>query len=689
LLLERAHYLFYALVASFASGAVIGLLLAPRRKLANGWVYSIAVIGKNLSLACSLVGSFSGIILSLLALGSVTPLTVEISKNGLWGDMVLGIDKLSAFFLATISFISAAVSLYSFQYISSFFHKQHIGIFLFLYNLFLLSMVGVVTAGNGFLFLIIWEVMSLATYFLITYEHENPSSRRAGFLYIVMTHMGTAFLIVMFLLLFTQCRSLNFDAIRATAHGIPEPIRSVIFLCAFLGFGVKAGIIPVHIWLPEAHPAAPTNISAIMSGVMIKTGIYGMIRISLDFLGPGPLWWGLAFLAFAVVSAVLGVLYALMEHDLKRLLAFHSIENIGIILIGVSIAVLFDSLGNKPLATLALVAALYHVLNHATFKGLLFLGAGSIVHATHTRNIEEFGGLIKRLPYTAFFFLIGSAAISALPPLNGFVSEWLTFQALLLGFGTPSLAVKIAIPLAVALLALTSALAAACFVKAFGITFLGLPRSSSAGVAHEAPKMMLGAMAILAAACFVFGLAPGFLFGILLPIAASLVGSSASQLSVSGAGILSLPQASVTSISPAAITTMLVAFFGIAIVLGLVAGGRLMRRTTTTWACGLPAIHPRLQYTATGFSKPIRLIFSSVFRATHEIEATEDVSPYFKPTIRYALKSETTFEEHLYRPMVNAFLRSARAIRQIQTGHVQSYLAYVFFVLIVLLWLTR
>ncbi|MGB2867730.1 MAG: hydrogenase 4 subunit B [Bacteroidota bacterium] len=689
LLLGRSYFLFLFIVASYATGAVIGLLLAPRRKLDVGRIYSIAVAGKNLSLACSLIGSLAGIILSLSAFQSVTPLIIEISKNPLWGDMVFEIDKLSAFFLATISFVGIAVSLYSFQYISSFFHKRHIGVFLFLYNIFLLSMVGVVTAGNGFLFLIIWEVMSLATYFLITYEHEDSSSRRAGFLYIVMTHIGTSFLIVMFLLLFTQSGSLNFDAIRACAHSIPGPTRTIIFLCTLLGFGVKAGIIPLHIWLPEAHPAAPTNISAIMSGVMIKTGIYGMIRVLLDFLGPGPVWWGLVLLALAVVSAVLGVLYALMEHDLKRLLAFHSIENIGIILIGVSGAVLFNSLGNKPLAALALVASLYHVLNHATFKGLLFLGAGSIVHATHTRNIEEFGGLIKKLPYTAFFFLVGAAAISALPPLNGFVSEWLTFQSLLLGFGTPNLAVKIAIPLAVALLALTSALAAACFVKAFGITFLGLPRSSAARNAHEAPKTMLGAMAILAAGCFVFGLAPGFFFGILLPIATSLVGSPVSQLPVSSAVVLSLPQATVTSISPVAIIVLVVGFCSIAIALGLLVGGRLRKRTSTTWACGLQGVNPRLQYTATGFSKPIRLIFSAVFRATHEIEASEDLSPYFKPTIRYALKSEQTFETYLYRPVMHLFLRSARVIRQIQTGHVQSYLAYVFIVLIVLLWLTR
>jgi hydrogenase-4 component B len=391
----------------------------------------------------------------------------------------------------------------------------------------------------------------------------------------------------------------------------------------------------------------------------------------------------------AVVSAVLGVLYALMEHDLKRLLAFHSIENIGIILLGVGGAVLFNSVGNKPLAALALVAGLYHVLNHAIFKGLLFLGAGSVVHATRTRNIENLGGLIKKLPYTSFFFLIGAAAISALPPLNGFVSEWLTFQALLLGFGTPSIAVKIAFPLAAALLALTGALAVACFVKAFGITFLGLPRTPQAEQAHEAPSSMLVAMGILAVGCVVFGLWPGFLLGILMPLSGSLLETSASIPVVYSGSVLSLPFGTGTSMSTMTVAALLIVLVGTAIFLGFVLGGRLVRRVAPSWACGLETISPRFQYTAAGFSKPIRMIFSSILRATHEIEVSEDASPYFQPRIRYELRTESVFEQYLYRPVLNAFLRSSRVIRRIQTGHIQSYLAYIFIALIILLWLTR
>jgi hydrogenase-4 component B len=291
------------------------------------------------------------------------------------------------------------------------------GLLVFLYNLFLLSMAGVVLSGHAFLFLFFWEGMALTTCFLINFEHEDPAARRAAYLYVVMTHVGTAFLVIMFVILFSRTGSFSFGTFSDPASRLPGAVQSVVFLCATIGFGVKAGIIPFHIWLPEAHPAAPSNISALMSGVMIKMGIYGMVRVYFDFLGPDiPEWWGILILTVAVTSSVLGVLYALMEHDLKRLLAFHSIENIGIILMGVGGALLFASLGNRPLASLALLAALYHVLNHATFKGLLFLGAGSVLHATHTRNIEELGGLIKKQPWTALFFLVGAVAISALPP---------------------------------------------------------------------------------------------------------------------------------------------------------------------------------------------------------------------------------------------------------------------------------
>ncbi len=506
------------LLGGYGAGALFPILLSFfQGKSLNPFLQrTIRNVGFGAALAASAAGCF--LALSLLLTGG--ELRVEIPETLPFGVMTLHADGLSAFFLGTISLLAAIVSVYSFGYVSDQLERRNIGFLVFLYNLFLLSMVCVVLAGHAVFFLLVWEAMSLTTYFLITYEHEDPASRRAGFLYVVMTHIGTAALAVMFLLLYAATGSFSFEAFRGAGAHLPAGVQSAAFLCALVGFGTKAGIIPLHIWLPEAHPAAPSNVSALMSGVMIKTGIYGIVRVAFDFLGPAiPEWWGILLLVAAVASAVLGVLYALMEHDLKRLLAFHSIENIGIILMGVGGALLFLSLGNRPLAALALLAGLYHVLNHATFKGLLFLGAGSMVHGTGTRNIEELGGLIKRLPWTAFFFLIGAVAISALPPLNGFVSEWLTFQALLLGFHAPDLAVKIAMPLTVALLALTGALAAACFVKAFGITFLGQPRSKEAGArARVAPDHARPRWGCSPSFALCSGSRPGLVMSVLNPL---------------------------------------------------------------------------------------------------------------------------------------------------------------------------
>ena len=354
------------------------------------------------------------------------------------------------------------------------------------YNALLLATTLVFTASNAFFFLIAWEIMALTAYCLVSFEHEKSEDAHAGVLFFIMSHIGTGCLILGFLLLFQAAGGQSpgdyaFDAFRTLGEKMSPGRRDAAFLLFLFGFGVKAGIVPLHIWLPEAHPVAPSNASALLSGVMIKTGIYGLTRVLFDFMGTPPNWWGVTILTIGTISAVLGVLYALMEHDLKRLLAYHSIENIGIILMGLGAALMFLHTHHPVLATLALIAGLYHTINHAIFKALLFLGAGAVLHATHTRNMEEMGGLIKRMPKTAFFFLIGAVAISALPPLNGFVSEWLTYQSLLQGFGTTDSLVRLMFPLSGAMLALTGALAAACFVKAFGITFLAQPRSEHGG----------------------------------------------------------------------------------------------------------------------------------------------------------------------------------------------------------------
>jgi len=680
--------LLFISLGGFGIGAIIGLLLCLRVKGLNS--QKLLAAGKNIAFGIAFLSSAAAFVLGLRIILSRQELSVKLLQTPLWGSFSLRIDFLSAFFLLVVSLLGCAVSLYSIGYTKQFTHRGKTGIFLFLYSALLLSLVGVVTAGNAVLFLIMWEVMALANYFLIEYEHESVSTRKAGFLYITMTHIGTAILVIMFMILHSYAHSFEFTAMGAVMGTIPPLVRSIVFLCALIGFGVKAGLMPLHIWLPEAHPAAPSNVSAIMSGVVIKTGIYGIVRVSFDLLGANPLeWWGILVLGIAVVSAVLGVLYALMEHDLKRLLAYHSVENIGIILMGVGGALCFSSLGHPTLAALALTAGLFHVLNHALFKGLLFLGAGSVNQATHTRNIEELGGLIGHLPWTAMFFLVGAAAISALPPLNGFASEWLTFQALLFGFNVSDFALKLAIPLTIALLALTGALAAACFVKAFGITFLGGARSHHAENAIESPMTMIVAMGALAALCIVIGILPGSVLTLLDPVTNAFFAvhiGSAAQLNP---GTLLIQQGGGTSSSPLFIALLLAGLLLVPIVIAVAVGGRIRKRIAMTWACGLERIEPQMQYTATGFSKPIRMIFSNIVRARHEIEIENEISPYFRSTIRYELKTESIFHKYLYRPLNRAVLNSAHMLRNLQTGHLQTYLAYIFITLILLLIFAR
>lgn len=678
--------LFVFALSTYLLSAASGLLLVPRKAPAGRFGKQLAELGISFVFIASAIASLANLIASYVVLTSRENAVVTLFNPTPFGQITFRIDPLSAFFLLVISLIGFAVSIYSLGYARSFLPKRHVGLFLFLYSSFLLLMSTVVTIANGAFFIIVWEGMSIATYFLITYEHESESSRSAGFLYVIMAHVGTFFLILMFLTLFSHCGSFDFESFRSTAASMTWSGKTIVFFCALIGFGIKSGVIPLHIWLPEAHPAAPSNISALMSGVMIKTGIYGMVRVFFDFLGTGLPWWGFVVLVLALGSSVLGVLFALMEHDLKRLLAYHSIENIGIILMGIAVALIFHESGNDSIAIVGLIAALFHTLNHATFKSLLFLSAGSVVHSTGTRNIEELGGLIKRLPYTAFFFLIGAVAISALPPLNGFASEWLTFQAFFQGFDVAQLSVKTAMPISMALLALTSALAAACFVKAFGITFLGSGRSHHVHGAHEAPWNMLAAMGMLSAACVIFGLAPSFVISILQPVADFVLHRNTGR-ALTAEGSMSISANPTVNEAPVLVAILLLALAGLTVLGIVVFRGNRKSRIVPTWACGLESLSPRMQYTATGFSKPIRMIFSSIFRPSREIDVSEPMSSYFKPTIRVDLKTEAIFDTRVYQPLLNSLLAVLRVFRKIQTGHIQSYLAYIFVTLIILLWM--
>ncbi len=596
------------------------------------------------------------------------------------------ITPLAAYFNLVLGILATAVSIYSFGYVREMEGRRNLGVLGFFYNILLLSLTLVFSAANAFFFLVAWEVMALSAWCLVSFEHEKAATRRSGMVFLVMSHAGTGLLLIGFLILAQASGSLDFASFHLLASRLSPAQQGSVFILFFLGFGVKAGVIPIHVWLPQAHPVAPSNISALMSGIVIKSGIYGMALVFFDFFGAAPLWAGMAVLAAGVVSALFGVLYALMEHDLKRLLAYHSIENIGIILIGFGAALLFRALGHPMLAAMALIAGLYHTLNHAIFKCLLFLGAGAVLQSTHTRNMEEMGGLIRRMPVTALCFLTGAVAISGLPPLNGFVSEWLTYQALLAGFGSTQTLTRLVFPIAGALLALTAALAAACFVKAFGISFLALPRSEEAETAHECLPSMRAGMGILAALCALLGFGATWFLPIFDSITAAALGVRPSAtLTAVNHLVLTVGTARGGTVSTVGIAALLGLLSGLPALFWLVWGRSGRRVTGPTWDCGLPGLTATNEYTATGFSKAFRMIFSALYRPRREIQAEYEVSPYYPTAIRFESEIEPAFEKHFYDPFQAWLMRAARRMRGVQAGSIHAYLAYIFVALIALM----
>ena len=664
-------YLFLGIIAIYLIGAISALIFNKKNRLCT---YA--------SFLCASIASVLGVIFSFSVLSGNT--FNYVSQGSMLLSYGFYVDKLSAFFILIISITGFAVSIYSTGYVTEYFGKKNIGYLGFLYNIFIISMVLVVSANNAVMFLIVWELMSIISYLLVMYEHEKKETRKAGFIYIVMTHIGTGFIILSFLILASSTGSFNFETFRGVGGTLPPHLKDLAFIFALIGFGTKAGIVPLHIWLPYAHPAAPSNVSALMSGVMIKTAIFMLIRVFFDFLGAGVAWWGIILLIIASISALLGVMYALMEHDMKRLLAYHSVENIGIILIGVGVSMIFMASGHPDLAAFGLIAGLYHTINHAVFKSLLFMGAGSIVYSTHTRNIEEYGGLIKKMPWTALFFLIGAISISALPPFNGFVSEWLTFQAQLLSINLSDNITKILVLFSGAGLALTSALAAACFVKAFGVSFLALPRSSHAEHSKEVPVSMLIGMFLLSSMCIVLGVMPFYFIKIIDSISAPLAGVSIISRMNFGYSI-----ATVSSSTPATISTIWIAIL-IFVVLPLPVIMYLQFRRTPvakyeTWGCGQPVSTGRNEYTATAFSKPIRMWFGGIFRPHREIQTTYSDSPFFKEKETFESDIEPIFEKYLYDPVTWVVVTLSRFMRIIQTGYIQTYLLYILITLVIAL----
>jgi formate hydrogenlyase subunit 3/multisubunit Na+/H+ antiporter MnhD subunit len=593
-----------------------------------------------------------------------------------WG---IRLDALSGFFLCVIGVVSFAAGVYGRGYVRGFERGGDslpaLGGFT---GLFLAGMLLVVLADDAFLFMVAWELMSLSSYFLVAFHHDHAANRRAAFLYLLMAHIGGLSILLGYGVLASFGDGFAFDAMRDAELSFGW--ASVAFVLAFVGFGMKAGLVPLHAWLPEAHPVAPSHISALMSGVMLKVAVYGFIRVVFDLIGQFHWQWSVAVLAIGSVSALMGVLYALMQHDLKRLLAYHSVENIGIIFIGLGLALLFLSTGHPVVGTLAFVAALYHTINHALFKGLLFLGAGAVLHSTHERDLEQMGGLLRRMPWTGVFFLVGCISISALPPFNGFVSEWLTFQAALQAWRLDSGVLRSLIPITAAVLALTGALAAACFVKVYGVAFLGQARSRHVRRARRVPHSMRVGQGVLALLCLLLGVLPTYFIDLFDAVPRQVLGRGLTQASAHG-WLWLTPIAPETASYGAPLVAITLA---VALMLGLWLLGRGIRRVRRcdAWDCGFAPPTATMQYTASAFAQPIRRVFGLLFHIDEGLEAQHN------GRLRHHLHVSDRAWGLLYMPVARLVERAARHVVHLQSGNIRIYLGWTLATLLVLLWIT-
>jgi formate hydrogenlyase subunit 3/multisubunit Na+/H+ antiporter MnhD subunit len=641
------------------------------------------VLGRQASAATVVYGLCAAVaLLSLLAalrhlIGAAPAESVALPLGIPWLGSHFRLDALSAFFLAVVDLGAVATSVFAVGYGR---HEEAPLRVLPFYPAFLAGMSLVTLADDAFTFLVSWEFMSLTSWALVMAHHRVPDNVRAGYIYLVMASFGTLMLLLAFGLLAGPDGHYTFAQIRA-AHPAAG-LAALVLILALIGAGSKAGLVPLHVWLPLAHPAAPSHVSALMSGVMTKVAVYGFVRIAFDLLGAPEWWWSILVLALGGATAVMGVLYALMQHDLKRLLAYHTVENIGIIFIGLGLALAFKTYDMPTASALALTAGLFHVFNHSVFKSLLFFGSGAVLTATGERDMEHLGGLIHRMPQTAFVFLIGCAAISALPPLNGFVSEWLTFQAILLSPQLTSWGLKLLVPTVGALLALSAALAAACFVKAFGVTFLGRARAPAAGRAQETDRYSLAAMYFLAALCLVAGTLPGLFIDALAPLGDLLVG--AHMPTQSGTQWLAIvPIAASRSSYDGLLVFLFIVLSGsiAAFAIHRLASDRLRRGPA--WDCGYPDPSPATQYTAGSFAQPIRRVFGTVvFRAREEVDMPP---PGAVAPARFVVDLRDLVWDALYAPLATAVGFAADKLNHLQFLTIRQFLSLVFAALVILL----
>jgi hydrogenase-4 component B len=598
----------------------------------------------------------------------------------------LAVDALAGLFMAVAGAVVVAVAVYGIGYAAG--HGPH-GLgsrtAQAVLPLFALTLVLVPVAASVSTFLLLWELMALTSLMLVLAEHrERASVRQAAVWYAVMTHLGLVLLLAGLALFAAEAGGETFTALRAGVHAVSPTMRGLVFVLAGLAFTSKAGALPLHAWLPRAHPEAPSPVSALMSAAMVNLGVYGLVRTGLDLLGGGPAWWWLAVTAIGGASAVYGILQAAIASDLKVLLAYSTSENMGLVLTGVGACGLFAAYGNQPLAALALAAALLHVVNHAAFKALLFCAAGSVLRATGRRDLDQLGGLRARMPATAGLFALAALGAVALPPGNGFISEWLLLQSLIHGLQVPGVAVAVVLPLSVALIALSAGVAAVAFVKALGVGFFARPRSSSAQNAREAPPLMIAGMGLLAAACVTLALVPGLL-GDGLDRAVSAVGLPGTG-AVSGGGVRVRLADISASLSPVWVVAALAAALMLAAGLPRLYGRRRRRANARLWDCGGGAPTARMAYTATSFAEPLQRVFDDVLAPEQDLNVTPvRESAYLVERVRFQRRVPDRIEHRLYEPALSALAGTGRAARRLASGSVHLYLGYGFVGLVVLL----
>ena len=641
-------------------GAIVALCLSKAENTAK----VVACLFGIVAACCSIIAGATGIFGAEQFICFATPFN--------FANFTLLINPLSGLLLVAINILALVAWIYGLAYFDEY-KGMGLGAIGFFMNLFVASMNMVLTVDNAFWFLVFFELMSLTSYFLVIVE-QKPQSIKGGFLYFIMAHVGFFMIMLSYLIMAANTGSFEFATFRATQFS--PAIASLCFILAFCGFGCKAGMFPFHSWLPQAHPAAPSNVSALMSGGMIKIGIFGIVKVGLDLLGSCEvqLWWGLVILVIGALSSVLGVAYALGEHDIKKLLAYHSVENIGIILLGIAIGYMGMALNQPVIAVLGIMAGLYHVLNHAMFKGLLFLGAGSVLYTTGSRNMEIMGGLARVMPATAMCFLIGSLAISAIPPLNGFVSEWFIYQSMFSVAITGDIIVRFFAAFAAVSMAITGALAVTCFVKAYGVTFLGAPRSEAAANAKEVPASMRIGMIILAVMCVCLGIGAPWVAPVMQNIAAATTG----QAAIAVASGLDIANPAISSV----VSTPMLAILLIACVLVPVAARSLFSKGGVAsdrdpWACGY-ALDPEMPVVATTFAAEVKMFLKPIYAAREAVVSTAgSFQAMFGNVVSGAAKAETVGDKYVVAGTASFVNWISKQVQKIEGGNFRVYIIYI------------